>query len=243
MSGVEFSWFSPALGRTMRGVRWGDRGKALLLYPTAAGDHREVERFGLLGAIEGLVQAGRIRVYSVESISGEGWLREGGDPVRKAALQNAYDRYVADELLPMVRHELGDPLARLMVAGASIGAYNAVNSLCKFPDRFWLAVAMSGTYDFDRFVGGDRSEDYYYSQPLLYLPNLGEGAQLDWLRRSYLLLATGQGRWEAPWETGRLADLLAARNVPHHAEFWGYDVDHDWPTWRAMLPMFLDRFA
>ena len=137
----------------------------------------------------------------------------------------------------------GDPLARVMVAGASLGAYNAVNALAKHPDRVWAAIAMSGTYDFDRFVAGDRSDDYYYNQPLLFLPNLADPGALAWLHQSFFLLATGQGRWEAPWETSRLAEILAQKGIPHQVEYWGQDIDHDWPTWRTMLPLFLDRLA
>lgn len=243
MTRVEFGWHSPALGRTMHGARWGNEGKPVLLFPTAGGDHLECERFGLIAAIMPLVEARRIRVYACGSISADGWLNEAAGAAHKAHLQAAFDRYLADELVPMIRHEANDGAARIIAAGASIGAYNAVNALAKHPEQFWLAIAMSGTYDFDRFVGGVRTDDYYFNQPLLFLPNLPDGPQLEWLRRSFFLLATGQGRWEAPWETGRLAEILGNRAIPHHTEYWGYDIDHDWPTWRSMLPMFLDRFA
>lgn len=243
MTRVPFGWHSPAVGRTLNGLRFGDAGRAVVLFPTAGGDEGECERFGLVGALAPLIDAGRVRLYCVSSISGEGWLSEGASAREKATLQAAFDRYVSLELVPMIRHELGDPLARVITAGASLGAYNAVNALAKHPDQVWLAIGMSGTYDFDRFVGGERNDDYYFNQPLLFLPNLADPVALEWLRRSFFLLATGQGRWEAPWETTRLAEILSNKAIPHQAEYWGYDIDHDWPTWRTMLPLFLDRMA
>jgi len=49
---------------------------------------------------------------------------------------------------------------------------------------------------------------------------------------------------EAVWEKGcieethALADLLAARSIPHDRDIWGFDVNHDWPWWRqtSVLP-------
>lgn len=236
------AWFSPSLGREMAYARFGSAGKPLVLFPTAAGDALECERAGLVDAIAGLVRARRIRLYCVGSVTGESWMDPAVPPPEKAARQACFDAYMATEVVPMIRHECGDPAIRVMTAGASVGAYNAVTFTAKHPELSWLAVAMSGTYDFDRFVGDWRGEDYYYNQPLYFLPQLADPVVLGWLHRSFFLLATGQGKHEAPAETARLAEVLARKGIPHHVETWGYDVDHDWPTWRTMLPLFLDRF-
>ena len=66
-----------------------------------------------------------------------------------------------------------------------------------------------------------------------------EGAQLDALRGRFALLAFGQGRWEDPGESWRLADVLGAKGIPNRVDPWGTDWPHDWPTWRAMLPKYL----
>jgi esterase/lipase superfamily enzyme len=31
--------------------------------------------------------------------------------------------------------------------------------------------------------------------------------------------------------------------VPNRVDPWGPEYDHDWPTWRAMLPLYLDDLA
>jgi esterase/lipase superfamily enzyme len=43
--------------------------------------------------------------------------------------------------------------------------------------------------------------------------------------------------------TQRFAQLLAAKGLAHEADLWGYDVAHDWPSWRAQLAHHLPRFV
>jgi esterase/lipase superfamily enzyme len=235
------SWYSPALRREMPVARWGERGKPVLLFPTAGGDQHEVERFGLVGAVEELVERGRIRVYSIPSLGRESWMSLDIPHGQKAWVQVCYDRFLADELLPFLRWDAG--AERVITVGASLGAYQSVNVAAKHPDQVWLSIAMSGLYDFDRFMDGYVDDNYYYNQPLRFVPNLAEGEQLRRLRESFFLVACGQGPFEVPSEAVRLGETLGARGIPNYVEMWGYDADHDWRTWRAMLPMFIDRLA
>lgn len=236
-------WFSPELNREMPVATWGHAGTPLLLFPTAGGDFLECERFLMIKVLTGLIEAGRIRVYACGSISSEGWMDTEAHPAHKSWLQARFDAYLSRELVPWIRHDIGDPAVRLIGSGASLGAYNAVNAGLKHPDQFWLTIAMSGTFDFDRWMDGHRDDNYYFNQPFLSVPNLGPSAQLDWLRKSFFLIATGRGRWEAPWESTRLGQALGGKQIPNYVDLWGHDVDHDWPSWRTMLPMFLDRLA
>src|SRR5215469_7410921 len=56
------------------------------------------------------------------------------------------------------------------VAGASIGAFNSVAVLCRYPDVFGAAIGMSGSYRIERFYDEAWSQDLYYSAPLQFLP-------------------------------------------------------------------------
>jgi esterase/lipase superfamily enzyme len=127
----------------------------------------------------------------------------------------------------------------LMTTGASIGAFNAVAMLCRYPDVVTHAVGMSGTYDIGRFVGADGAGDnLYFSTPNYFLGGL-EGPQLELLRTRQVILACGQGRWENIGESWRLAHILGSKGVPNRVDPWGPEYDHDWPTWRRMLPVYL----
>jgi len=64
-------WFSPILGQGMPIVSYGHWGHPLLLFPTAAADYLENERFGLVGSIGGAIAEGRVRVFSINSINNQ----------------------------------------------------------------------------------------------------------------------------------------------------------------------------
>lgn len=236
-------WHSDKLAREMPVACWGHYGRPVVLFPTAGGDFLECERFLMLSVLEPLIDAGRIKVFSTDSISGEGWLNPDAAPWEKSALQARYDEFIATELCPFIRQKCGGTTQRFLATGASLGAYNALNAALKHPEWFEITVAMSGTYDFARWMDGQRDQNYYFNMPLMYLPNLPEGDQLDRLRQSSFLIATGTGRYEAPWESDWVGRALAAKGIPHRVEKWGPDAHHDWPTWRTMLPLFLGRLS
>jgi esterase/lipase superfamily enzyme len=80
-----------------------------------------------------------------------------------------------------------------------------------------------------------------------YVGHLG-GDHLDWLRsRVNLLLVCGQGQWEdttgALESTKAFAGLLGSKGIRHELDLWGYDVPHDWPSWRNQLAHHLPRFC
>jgi len=238
-----FAWQTHRLPCPARVVRWGHYGRPVLLFPTAGGDCEETERQGLVDALAGLVEAGRIKVYSVDSVAGQHWISRQQSPEYCSRVQNLFDAYVYEEVVPLIRRDCSSPDIEIIATGASIGAFNAVASLCRHPDAFCLALGMSGTYDLSRYLQGRWNEDFYYSSPLHYLPGLGHGWQLDALRRRFVILATGSGRWEDTGESWRMADVLGSRGVPNRVDDWGPAFDHDWPTWRQMLPKYLDEFA
>ena len=62
-------WFSHRLDLEMPIVSYGDRGHPLLLLPTAQADFLENERFFLVKAIEPYILAGKVRVFSIDSIN------------------------------------------------------------------------------------------------------------------------------------------------------------------------------
>ena len=241
MSKDSSTWHSERLGRDIKLARWGEIGRPVLVFPTAGGDAEEIERFLLVKVLGPLLEAGRIKVYSVDSVAGRAWLSEDNSSVNAARVQNQFDSCVYHEVVPAIRQDCRTPDAEIMVAGASIGAFNALAVLCRHPDVFSHAICMSGTYDLTRFMRGPKTEDYYYSSPLDFLPRLPDGHHLETLRRRFALLAFGGGRWEDPSESWRVADALGKRGVPNRVDAWGQEYDHDWQTWREMLPQYLNE--
>ena len=68
-------WRSERLGREATLVRGGSFGQPVLVFPTAGGDAEEIERMHLVGALVPLIEAGKIKVYSCDSVAGRALLR------------------------------------------------------------------------------------------------------------------------------------------------------------------------
>lgn len=234
-------WWSPSIGQDMPIVSYGDRGRPLLLFPTAAADFLENERFYLVKAVEPFVQQGRVRLFSIDSINRQAWMDRSLPVEEQARRQALYARYVEEEVAGYIRSLCGAS-ERIGTTGASFGAFHAANTMFRRPDLFDTLIAMSGFYDLaPDYLHGYSSDDCYYNNPAWYLPGLS-GEYLDLLRdRCRIIIVTGQGAYEAPGESQRLSEMLGRKGIPHVLDLWGHDVDHDWPWWRKMLPHYVDN--
>jgi esterase/lipase superfamily enzyme len=238
-------WRSERLEREVTLVRWGTYGQPVLLFPTAGGDAEEVERFHLVGVLKPLIDAGKVKVYSCDSAAGKALISREKNAKHQMWLQNQFHQYVKHEVVPAVRKDCDNPGIELWAAGASIGAFHAVAMVCRFPDLFSKACAMSGTYDLRRFYDcgpNDFTDEFWVSSPLHFVPTLG-GRHLDVLRTRYILMPSGEGRAEDISESWNMANVLGRQGIPNRVDPWGKDVHHDWETWRKMLPQILEEWT
>lgn len=235
-------WFSHRLEQDISLARWGHYGQPVLVFPTAGGDAEEIERNLLVDACGGLIESGRVKLYSCDSVAGRVMVAKAGSPAYRMWLLNQFHDCLRYEVVPAIHADLGGHEAPVIVAGASIGAFNAVAMLCRFPEVFSAAVGMSGSYLLQRFFDHEFTDDLYFSSPIHFLPGLG-GAKLDVLRRRLAILASGTGAWENVAESWQVADALGRKDVPNRVDDWGPEWDHEWPTWRRMLPQYLDELC
>lgn len=232
-------WYSERLQREVTLARWGTFGQPVLLFPTAGGDAEEVERMHLVGALGPLIEAGKIKLYSCDSAAGAALLARERNARHQMWLQNQFHRYVRHEVVPAIHADCESPDLEVWAAGASIGAFHAAAVVCRFPDVFARACAMSGTYDLRRFYDATEfSDDFWISSPLHFVPALG-GLHLEKLRTRFILLISGEGRAEDIGESWRMANVLGHQGIPNRVDSWGRDWPHDWQTWRKMLPQVL----
>ena len=238
------SWFSQNLQMEMPLVAYGYAGQTLLMLPTAAADYLEYERFYLVDAIKPFIEQGRIRAYSINSVNRWSLLNEQMPPHLKAELLTRYDRYITEEVLPLICSENKEADARPITTGASLGAFLAANEYFKHPDLFRGVIAMSGGYDIRSYLKGHYDDNVYFNNPLEYLPNLNDEHYLPILQQSdSIYILSGQGAYEDPERSKQLSDILKGKEIPHHLELWGADVNHDWPWWRKMLPHVLGKIV
>ena len=236
------SWFSNNLGMDMPVVSYGHSGQPLLMFPTAAADFLEYERFYLVDAIKDFIESGQIRAYSINSVNKYSLLNKESHPGWKVEMMTRYDRYVTDEVIPFIRNEAG-PHARPITTGASLGALLAANTYFKHSDLFRGTIAMSGSYDIYNYLESYYDENVYYNNPSMYMKNLDDHYHLPRLRQGdFTVIVSGQGAYEAPERSRELSGILHSKGIPHRLELWGDDVNHDWPWWRKMLPYYLGEF-
>jgi esterase/lipase superfamily enzyme len=234
------SWFSPTLNKNMDIAVYGHYGFALLMLPTAAADFLEYERFQMLDAIRPYIDAGKVKVFSINSINAESWLNNEMMPHHKAIRHNQFNHYVYEEVVPFIKSHTSQETS-IITTGASLGATHGANLFFKRPDLIDGVIAMSGVYDLTTYTKGFYNDDVYFNSPVHYLPNMNDDYYLPLLRqKQHIHLVSGSGDYEDPGSSRQLSGILHSKGIPHELDIWGPDMRHDWPTWRAMLPHYLE---
>lgn len=233
------AWWSPNLNKQMEIVVYGHYGFGLLMFPTAAADFLEYERFQLIDSIASFIEGGTCKAYSINSINSESWLNDHMHPRDKVVRHQMYNQYIAQEVVPFITTDCHGPVP-IITTGASLGAFHAANSFFRRPDLFDGVIAMSGQYDIKAYSKGYYDDDCYFNSPVDYLPNLHDEAVLSQLRQKrHIYFVSGQGSYEDPGASRQMVELLNAKGIPAQCDLWGHDINHDWPTWRSMLPHYL----
>jgi esterase/lipase superfamily enzyme len=227
-------------------LAYGHWGRPVLAFPSQQGECWQYEERGMVAAIEGLLDAGRAKLYCVDSFDSWSWHDHGLPLEERARRHGTYEWWILDRVVPFVYDDCGGPV-EILVTGPSFGAYHAANFALKRADLFPLAICQSGVYDVSVVGWGERGDSVYFNNPMDYTSHLG-GDHLEWLRgRISILLVCGQGQWEdttgALESTKHFAALLGEKGIGHELDLWGWDVAHDWPAWRAQLAHHLPRFC
>ena len=240
------SLWSPAIGAAGDVIAYGHFGRPVLAFPAERGRAWDYENNGMVGAVASLIEAGRIKLYCVDSFDAASWSAKHLPLEERARQHQRYDDWIINQVTPWIHEDCGG-WGESLVTGCSLGAYHAANFALRRADLFPVAVCLSGVYDLGPIGWGERGDNFYFHNPADYVANL-HGDHLAWLRsRVSLVLVCGQGQWEdttgALEAARRFAQLLADKGLPHQLDLWGWDVPHDWPSWRAQLAHHLPRFC
>ncbi len=237
-----FKEYSQILGRDMEFKIYGEGGKLCLSFPPQCGRFFDFENYGMVDTIAPWVDSGRVMVLGVDAIDGETWAGEG-DPRQRLELQERWFAYVTEELIPRA-YELGADDRKAMTTGCSMGALHAADFFFRRPDLIDTVISLSGLFDADFFFGDYHDDLTYANSPLQFLPNMPEDhPYIQLYRQSNIILCAGQGAWDEVMldHERRLEAILHAKGIPVWADYWGYDVNHDWPWWRKQLPYFFSH--
>ena len=158
----------------------------------------------------------------------------------KAIRHNEFNQYVFNEVIPFIKSSTSDETP-IITCGASFGALHSMNLFLKRPDLINGVIAMSGVYDLHEYSKGFHDDQVYFNSPMNYMPNLNDQWYLDNIRRSHHIhILSGSGDHEDPGAAGRFAKILYDKGINYELDIWGNDMPHDWPTWRKMLPYYIE---
>jgi esterase/lipase superfamily enzyme len=215
---------------------FGHWGRPVLVFPSQERTRYEWEAHGMVDTVRELIDAGRVKLYCVDSWDSSTWCDTWLPSEERARRYEGYERWLFDHVVPQI-----DGGGEIVTAGVSMGAYHAANLTLRHPERFPLALCFSGIYDVaSRFGWGERGDAVYFNNPQDFVGGLNGSP-------ASVLLVVGRGMWEdttgAYEHTLRFADLLRARGIRHELDVWDEHAAHDWPAWRAQLAKHLPRFV
>jgi esterase/lipase superfamily enzyme len=245
---VQVELEAPGLPRPGTVIRYGRWGRPVLVFPSERGRAWDYEANGMVDALTPLLDAGRVKLYCVDSFDEVSWSDPWISHEERARRHGAYASWVTDTVVPFVGQD-SPGATDAVVTGCSLGAYHALQLGLTRADLFPVVIGLSGNYDPSTWrAWGDRGEAAYFTNPTDYVPGL-HGDHLDWLRsRLQVVLVVGQGAWEVhPTQslpqTRRMAGLLAERGIPCELDVWGHDSAHDWEWWQRQIAHHLPRFC
>jgi esterase/lipase superfamily enzyme len=223
---------SNRLRREMELLVFGHAGTAVLVFPTSGGRFFEFEDHGMVEALAGKIDAGRVQLFCVDSVNMESWYNRAIHPRARIARHMQYEAYLLNEIVPLVRERNRE--GKLIALGCSFGGYHAVNLALRRPEIFSGFVSLSGAYDLSPFLDGYYDEDCYYHLPTHFLPNLIDPWYLDRYRANRFVFATG---WDDHClnENRNLDRIMNEKGIAHQFDVWDVENSHDWPTWRRMV--------
>ena len=237
--------YSGYLNREMEFKVYGHAGKPVMFIPCQGGRFMDFEGFNMHHTWGPWIESGQVMVFSVDCIDNEAWAAKGSDNRWRIENHERWFNYICNEMVPTIKHMAGCANGfdqGIMTFGCSMGAMHAANLYYRRPDLFDRCFAISGLYDNKEFFG-DYCDDLVYNNcPCLYLDQLDPNHHyMGYYNSQKSLIVCGQGAWEEPLlESTRWLDTVCCRKGIHtRFEYWGHDVNHDWPWWHKMGPTYL----
>lgn len=223
---------------------YGESGVPFLIFPTQDAMSDNFENFGMIETLANFIEGGKIQLFCVDTVDIESWSNVYGDKIWRAARQEAYYNYIIEEVLPFLRDK--NSSGKMPVAtGCSLGGLHAAIVFLRRPELFAGMLSLSGVYDAKFFFDGWLNPVLYENSPADFLKNISPTH--DYIRiynLKKIILCIGQGRWEEEGQrtTAIMREIFAEKKINAWTDFWGYDVDHDWPWWKKQMIYFLPHF-
>ena len=233
--------YSHFLNRDMEFKVYGSGGKPVLAIPCQNGRFYDWENFGMLDTLRDYLEGGAIQLFTIDTIDGETLSKPDGDPHYRAWLHEQWFQYVIEEFIPRL-FEINGTGRRPITTGFSMGAYHAANFYFRRPDIFDGCIALSGLYDTDDMYAGAMDDIIFLNDPCRSIAALPpDHPYIGMYNAGHIIICVGQGAWEEQLIAGtrRLDAVIRSKGIDAWIDYWGYDVNHDWPWWKIQIRYFL----
>ena len=240
-----FKWYSPELNRDMEMKVYGHAGRPVLFIPCQDGRFFDFENFKMTDTWAPWIERGEVMVFSIDTMDLETWSNKTGDPRWRIERHEQWMRYIVNEVAPFIQQMVNerngwDGIPGIISFGCSLGATHAANLFFRYPEIFTGTLALSGIYNASYGWDGYMDQDVYNNSPVDYLAGMSwDHPYIEKYRNNRGIICVGQGAWEMPETTRRVAEIVAEKNMGVWVDFWGHDVAHDWDWWYKQVLYFV----
>src|SRR6187200_1908288 len=108
-------------GRAGTVIRYGHYGRPVLVFPSEQGRAWDYESNGMVGAVADLVEAGRVKLYCVDSFDHLSWSDLSVPLEERSRRHGAYETWITDHVVPAIGRD-SSGAADIVTTGCSLGA-------------------------------------------------------------------------------------------------------------------------
>ena len=235
MKEKNIKFYSHILSRDINIQISGHWGYPILMFPTSMGGYLQNKEFGLLDTVDALVDAGKIKLYNVETTDFQSFYAKDLPAQAKIYNYNLYTQFLKEELVPAIQIECG--VHRIAVAGCSFGGYHCTNFAFKNPDLVAHLFSMSGAFSIKSFMKNHYDDNVYFNEPMDFMNHV-ESWKFNHMN---IVLGTSDGDI-CREDNLNMSRLLANKGI----NYW-YDekrwASHDWPLWKIMFSDYVRKIT
>ncbi|MBD2722750.1 alpha/beta fold hydrolase [Hymenobacter armeniacus] len=228
-------FYSHHLGQDIDMLVFGTWGYPVVIFPTSGGHTNEARDFKLIEEARPLVEAGRVKLFCIDSIDAHSWYAKHLEPRIRVQNHVFYDQFLSEELVPMLQRECH--VDKIGVAGCSFGGFHALNFAFRHPHQVAHLFTMGAAFDIRQFVDGYHDDNVYYNNPPEYIP----GAQSEHFQWMNIILGTAEHDF-CKESNFQMARLLSDKGIHYTLDVKPFG-NHDWPVWREMFPQYLNTIG
>ncbi len=118
----------------------------------------------MVQALGNKLHRGEIQLFCVDHL--DAWVDDSMSGQEKIEQQMRYERYILDEVLPLIHNAKQQP--HVAAIGCGFGGYQAANIALRHPDSFNSFLAIGTDFDVSWRLNGHMDENAYLNLPTYY---------------------------------------------------------------------------